>query len=283
MKLAVEVGSVADGTLAGAIQYNKDLEVERLVVPFARVPGYQETGALDLAAMRDVKAQVEAAGQSFSVMVHWARSPLVTGIATGTQEGNEAFAGLCRSLEVMGQVGADILSIFASIEPPLDPAEEGARWNVLIDFYRKLMPQAENNGVKVAVHTVAMPARNMLWTYAAVERLMADVPSDNNGVTFCVGNFWNSDGERLYDIIRRLGDKIFYVHTRSTKVSLGETPFWFDSGGPDFPRVFRALRDIGFAGDVRSEHMPEVSGENRTDVGTAWSIGYSKAVLQMLK
>ena len=49
-----------------------------------------------------------------------------------------------------------------------------------------------------------------------------------------------------------------------------------------FPRVFCALRDIGYQGDVCSEHMPEVSGENRTDIGTAWSIGYSKAVLQML-
>lgn len=282
MKLSVEVGSVADGSLTGAIQYCRDLEVERLVVPFVKVPGYEEKGHLDLAAMRDVKARVEDTGLSFSVMVYWARPSLVTGIAAGTPQGKEDLSNLCRSLETMGQVGADVLSMFASIEPPLDPAEEEARWGVLADFYRKLMPQAEANGVKVAVHTVAMPARNMLWNYAAVERLMADVPSPNNGVTLCVGNFWNSDGERLYDIVRRLGEKIFYVHTRSTKVSLGETPFWFDSGGPDFPHVFRALLDIGYQGDVRSEHMPEVSGENRTDIGTAWSIGYSKAVLQML-
>lgn len=96
-----------------------------------------------------------------------------------------------------------------------------------------------------------------------------------------MGHFWNSDGGRLYDVIPRLGEKAFCVRTRSTKVWLGETPFWFDSGGPEFPRVFRALRDIGYQGDVRSEHMPKVTGENRTAIGTAWSIGYSKAVLQM--
>jgi D-mannonate dehydratase len=282
MKLAVEVGTVADGGLAGAIQYCKDLDVERLVVPFVKVPGYEEKGHLGLAALREVKGQIEDAGLSFSVMVYWARPPLVTGIAEGTPEGEKEFSNLCRSLEAMGKVGADVFSVFASIEPPLDPAEEEARWGVLVDFYRKLMPQAENNGVKVAVHTVAMPARNMLWNTAAVERLMADVPSPNNGVTFCVGNFWNSDGERLYDIIRRFGDKIFYVHTRSTHIAWGEAPYWFDKGGPDMPKVFRALHDIGYQGDVRSEHMPEVTGENRTDIGTAWSIGYSKAVLQML-
>ena len=141
---------------------------------------------------------------------------------------------------------------------------------------------AEQCGIKVALHTVAMPSRNMLWNYQAVDRLMKDVPSPCNGITFCIGNFWNSDGERMYDVIRRLGEKVFYVHLRSTKDYLGETPFWFNSGGPDFKKIVQALRDIGYHGDLRSEHMPSVFGENRTDIGTAWAIGYMKALLQFV-
>ena len=136
--------------------------------------------------------------------------------------------------------------------------------------------------MKIAVHTVAVPERNMLWNYEAVERLMKDVPSPYNGVTFCVGNFWNSEGDEIYDVIRRLGEKVFYIHVRSTKQELGETPFWFDSGGPDYSQIIKALRDINYRGDLRSEHMPEVVGENRTDIGTAWAIGYMKALLQFL-
>ena len=278
MRLAVEVGTVADGSLKGAIQYCKDLEVDRLVVPFAQVPGFEEEGYLDLDTLKNMKAEVEGAGMSFSVMVLWAPKPMVM----GAPEGEAQFGNLCKSMEVMGELGADILSMFAMLEPPEDPQEEEARWGLLVDFYSKLMAQAEKRGVKVALHTVAYPARNMLWNYRAVERLMKDVPSPCNGVTFCVGNFWNSEGERMYDVIRRLAEKVFYVHLRSTQVMFGETPFWFDSGGPDFRKIAQALRDIDYRGDLRAEHMPEVVGENRTDIGTAWAIGYVKALMHFL-
>lgn len=276
IKLAIEVGTVADGTLKGAIQYGQGLEVERLVVPFVLVPGFQEKGYLELNALKDVRSEVQDAGMSFSAMVYWAQKPLVM----GEPEGAAQFTALCKSLAAMREAGADILSMFATIEPPPDPKDDEARWGLLVDFYHKLIPQAEQLGIKVAVHTVAMPSRNMLWNQAAMDRLMKDVPSPYNGVTFCVGNYWNSDGERMYDIIRRLGEKVFYVHVRSTKDFLGETPFWFDSGGPDFRRIVQALKDIGYQGDIRAEHMPEVVGENRTDIGTAWAIGYMKALLQ---
>jgi sugar phosphate isomerase/epimerase len=278
MKLAVDVGSVADGSLKGTIQYCKDLEVDRLVLNMAGIPGFKENGYLDLKTVQQMKQEIDDAGMSFSAMVYWAPSPMVM----GEPEGQVILSNLCKSMEVMHEVGADILSMFASIEPPMDPQDENTRWGVLVDFYRKLMPQAEQCGIKVALHTVAMPSRNMLWNYQAVDRLMKDVPSPCNGITFCIGNFWNSDGERMYDVIRRLGEKVFYVHLRSTKDYLGETPFWFNSGGPDFKKIVQALRDIGYHGDLRSEHMPSVFGENRTDIGTAWAIGYMKALLQFV-
>ena len=131
----------------------------------------------------------------------------------------------------------------------------------------------------IAVHTVARPEQNMLWNHEAVERLMRDVPSRCNGVCLCVGNYWLSEGEGIYDAIRRLGEKVFFVHVRSTKQGLGETPFWFDSGGPDYRRIIQALKDIDYRGDLRPEHMPRVTGENRLDIGTAWAIGYIKALL----
>jgi D-mannonate dehydratase len=278
MKLAVEVGTVADGTVQGAIQYAKDLEVTRLVIPFAQVPGYEERGMVDLETLQGIKREVEDAGLSFSAMVYWAQRAMVM----GEPEGKVQLDNLFKSIEAMGKMGADILSLFATLEVPQDPQDKEARWGTFVDFYRQLMAQTEQCGVKVALHTVAMPSRNMLWDYGAVQKLIEDVPSPSNGVTFCVGNFWNSDGERIYDIIRQLGERVFYVHLRSTQDWLGETPFWFDSGGPDFAQIIRALRDIHYQGDLRSEHMPEVVGENRTDIGTAWAIGYTKALLQHL-
>lgn len=276
MRLAVEVGSVADGSLKGALQYCRDLELERVVIPFASLGDYRETGTLDLDEARASMAQIGDAGMSASGMVYWAPPAMVT----CEPEGEPEFAKLVESLDVMAAVGADTLAMFAMAAPPQDVAAEEGVWQQVLCFYRRLMAEAEARKIRVALHTVAMPSRNLLWNYAAVKRLFAEAPSPSNGVTFCVGNFWNSDGARMYDIVRELGDRLFYVHTRSTKEFLGETPFWFDSGGPDFKLFFDALRAIDYQGDVRSEHMPEVVGENRTDIGTAWSIGYTKALLK---
>lgn len=276
MRLAVEVGTVGDGTVHSTIRYCRDLDVSRLTLPFASVPGFEEKGYLDLATCRDIKAEVEDAGLSFSVMVFWAAEPMVMGLP----EGKPLFANLCKSMDTMHEIGANVLSIFATIAPPDDPTGKNARWGTLLDFYRQFIAHADQTDTKVALHTVAMPSRNMLWNLEAVDRLFTDIPSPNNGLTYCVGNFWNSDGEGMYDALSRLKDRLFYVHTRSTKASLGETPFWFDEGEPDLGRLMDILREIDFQGDVRSEHMPDVAGENRTDIGTAWSLGYLKALMK---
>jgi D-mannonate dehydratase len=277
MKLAVKyASSVADGTLKGAIQYCKDLEVDRLVMRFPDIPGFEEKGYLDLATAKSVKGELEDAGMVLPMMVAYAQKTMVM----GAPEGEAQFANLCKSMDAMAGIGQDLLSIFVSLDRPEDPSEEDARWGLLVDFYRKLMAQAEDCAIKIAVHTVGRPKTNMLWDCKAVQRLMRDVPSPYNGLTFCVGNFWLSEGAEMYDAIRHLGEKIFVVHVRSTKQGLGETPFWFDSGGPDFFKMMQALRDIDYHGELVPEHMPSVVGENRSDIGTAWGIGYMKALLQ---
>lgn len=74
MELAVYAGSLADGTLQGTIQYCKDLEVDRLVVPLDPmhdgdvVPGFPDKGYLDLDDLKSLKQEIEDAGLSFSVM-----------------------------------------------------------------------------------------------------------------------------------------------------------------------------------------------------------------------
>jgi D-mannonate dehydratase len=270
MRLAVSVGTIGDGTLQAAIQYCKDLELSRLVVPFRRVPGFEENGYLDLDSLKNMKAEIEDAGLSFSVMVHRIASPMLTGAA----EGEAQFGGLCKSMEVMGEIGADIFMIFARLGAPEDP-----QWGPVVDFYRKLVGQGENCGVKIALHSGFRD-----WSSGAIDRIMRDAPSPSNGLCLCMGNVWLHEGERMYDVVRRLGEKVFFVHLRSTKHGLGETPFWFDSGEPDFQKTIQALRDIDYRGDMRPEHMPtDHYGEpGASDIGTAWAVGYMKALLQLM-
>lgn len=278
MKIAVELGSVADGSVENTIKYCQDLSVDRLTVPLATVEGFEETGRLDLATVQEMKQKIDDAGMSFDVMVDWTPEELVL----GEGDADKLFDDLCHNLEVMHEVDADILATFIMVAPGDTPAETEERWGKLIGFYEKLMPRCEDAQVRLAEHTVANRPRNIIWDYAAMKRLIDAVPSPCNGVNYCTGNFWNSDGEDMYDQIRELGEKVFYVHVRDTMRHLGEEPFWFDEGGIDFARLMLALRDINYQGDIRSEHMPEVYGENRTDIGTAWAMGYVKALMQFI-
>jgi sugar phosphate isomerase/epimerase len=280
MKLAITSSTVGDGTIEGAIAYCKDLDVDRLVVPFGHVPGFQEKGYLELDQMRSLKKKIEDGGLSFSTMMTRPDLKMITG-GPGAGKLWEDFA---RSLETMGEVGADVLTIFITRDRPEDPSEVEAAWERLVDFYQTFMAQAETCGVRIALHPAARTAkrrrRDLVHDYATVRRLMDDAPSSSNGVCLCVGNFWLSAGDEMYDVIRKLGDKVFNVHVRSTKKGLGETPFWFDVGGPDYAKVVQALKDIEYDGELVPEHLPEVAGQNRAETATAWVVGYMKALMQ---
>jgi D-mannonate dehydratase len=280
MKVAVEVGSVADGTIKGCVEYCKALEVDRVVLTATQVPGFRETGLLELAELKAQKAMVEDAGMTTSTVVYWAPPAL----GEGGPEAEKLFDALARNLGAMAEAGLSILSMFAGVRRPVDPADEDGAWEKLTGFYRRLTAQAEQSGVKVASHFAGTaPAHSILNGASAYRRLFDAVPSAANGLCFCVGNAWVSDGDRIFNVIRELGPRILYVHTRSTKLYWGESPFWWDNKeGPDMRRVFQTLAEVGYQGDLRAEHMPEVPGENRTDIGTGWAIGYMKALLRYM-
>ena len=84
MKMAVQVGTVGDRSVGATIQYCKDMELDRIVVGFDAVEGFKETGTIDLGKTKDIKAQIEDAGMSFSVMVDWANREMVLGQDTAT-------------------------------------------------------------------------------------------------------------------------------------------------------------------------------------------------------
>ncbi|MGI5916648.1 MAG: sugar phosphate isomerase/epimerase family protein [Anaerolineae bacterium] len=278
MKLAVNVGSVGDGTLNGCINYCKDLEVEGVVLTAAAVPGYQETRMLDATALKDQVVAVQDAGLSTGTMQYWPPYPIAD-----EAQAEAALSTLTRNMDAAAEAGIHVLAMFTSLNKPVDPADEGAEWDKLIRFYTKLTSEAEQRNLKIAAHFSGHRGRSLLAGSEAYRRLFEAVPSPSNGLTFCVGNAWVSDGERTYNVMREFADRIFFYHMRSTKISWGESPYWWDiPDGPDIPQVFRVLKEIGYEGFVASEHMPDIRGENRHDISTAWGIGYMKAILQQM-
>jgi sugar phosphate isomerase/epimerase len=270
MKLAIEVGNVGDGSVEGAIRYCKDLSFEGVSVPWSKVPGFEDKGYITAEPVKAIRAQIEDAGLEFAGMVAWVPATVTAGDAAGEAQ----IDNLRRSLDAMGAVGAEILVAFP-------PVRQETPWDQAVAFYRKFAAAAEKNGVRIATHT-----HGVLISEAILTRLMQDAPSPSNGICFCTGNIWHGDGEGMYDAARRLAPKIFFVHIRNVRTGLGEKEFWLHEGDVDIPRFMQVLKEIGYDGFLRSEHLP--TDQYRTyvprmagvsDVGSAWAAGYLRSLM----
>ncbi|HHX63634.1 MAG TPA: sugar phosphate isomerase/epimerase [Chloroflexi bacterium] len=285
MDLAINIASIADGTLTGALRYLKDLEIDRLVIPFGNVPGFAEKAYVDVDALKAMKREIEEAGLSFHTMQYW--PPLTPKVYSDSPEGKAQWEGLLKSLEAMSEVGADTLNVFMMGDYPEDPAKLDEAWDRLVTFYRKFIDKAEACGVRAALHPVAehetRKGHALVHDFDTFNKLVEAVPSPSNAICICIGNLWLSAGDDIYDQIRKLGDRIALVHVRATRRGHGEKEFFLDDPlAPDFAQIMKALRDITYQGDLTPEHLPRLEWQNKEDIATAWTIGYVKAMMQLI-
>ena len=101
------------------------------------------------------------------------------------------------------------------------------------------------------------------------------------------GTFAEMDVD-IPDAIRRLGDRIHYVHFRDvvgTAESFRET--FHDNGKTDMPAAIRAYREVGFDGPIRPDHVPQLVGEEDgepgyTMLGRLYAYGYMRGLMQAI-
>jgi mannonate dehydratase len=164
-------------------------------------------------------------------------------------------------------------------------------WENLKYFLEKIIPVAEKANVKLAMHPddpPLSPIRGMGRIMRSVEnyqRLIDLVPSEVNGITLCQGNFTLMTDD-LPSVIRKFGDKIFFVHfrdVRGTPEKFVET--FHDEGKTDMVACMKAYKDIGFNGVLRPDHVPTMEGDSNKDagysaIGRLFAIGYIKGLRQ---
>lgn len=126
---------------------------------------------------------------------------------------------------IAGLPGSDKNYSLAEFQLQLDKYKdinEGKLRENLAYFLKKIIPVAEESGVRMAIHPDDPPRPllglpRVVSTEADAKALLEVVDSPANGLTFCTGSYGAHPKNDLPGMVERLGDKIHFLHLRSVQ------------------------------------------------------------------
>lgn len=165
-------------------------------------------------------------------------------------------------------------------------------WENFAYFIRKAARVAEEEGVMIGIHPDDPPISlggvpRVFSTFENYKRALEIADSPNVGICLCVGcwleggELWGTDA---ITAIRHFAanNQLFKIHFRNVDKPLPHfVETFLDNGYGDMYEIMRTLDEVGFRGVAIPDHIPTMLDNPR--LGTAYSIGYMKALLNAVK
>ncbi|MBN1582814.1 MAG: mannonate dehydratase [Anaerolineae bacterium] len=165
-------------------------------------------------------------------------------------------------------------------------------WDNFTYFIGKMVPVCEQAGVRLALHPNDPPSPYplggipcLIHSFEDYHRAFEIADSPVLGMEFCCG-CWLEGGEGFGDLLQAIrafhaDDRILLVHFRNVSAPLPQfVETFLDNGYMDMYQIMKLFYKIGYTNTVTLDHTPRFAGENAREIGTAYAIGYMRALMQ---
>lgn len=164
-------------------------------------------------------------------------------------------------------------------------------WENFEYFMERIIPVAEESGVRLALHPNDPPTQSLggvpclIRSFEAYKRAFEIADSPNLGMEFCTG-CWLEGGEDFGDMLEAIRyfheqGRIIIVHFRNVSSAL---PYFvetfLDNGYMDMYKVMKTFCEVGYDGSMTLDHTPRFADGYAQGAGIAYAIGYMRALIE---
>ncbi|WP_284646725.1 mannonate dehydratase [Paenibacillus silviterrae] len=136
-------------------------------------------------------------------------------------------------------------------------------WKHLEYFLERIIPVAEANGIRMALHPDDPPwpifgLPRIMTNRDSISRLLQLVDSPSNGVTLCSGSLGANPDNDIAAMVREFAHRIPFAHIRNVRHyengDFIESSHRAGDGSLDICDIVKAYHENGFQGYVRPDH-----------------------------